>query len=630
MLEKITSPRDLKALNASELEQLASEIREKLVSTVSLNGGHLASNLGVVELSIALHRTFDSPVDKIVWDVGHQTYVHKLLTGRKERFDSLRQYGGLSGFAVPEESDHDAFGTGHAGTSISAALGMAIARDLSREKFHVVAILGDGALTTGMSFEAINHTGHMGTKIIIVLNDNGLSISPSVGSLANLFNLIRMDYRYELAKKEASKALSRLPMGELALETSKKIKKRLQKALLPSAFWEELGLTYIGPVDGHNISDMEAAFRKARDYESKPTVVHILTKKGKGYPPAESNAVVFHGIPSRIIEPVNGSSYSSIFGNTVVQLMRENNRVVAITAAMLEGTGLRKAADEFPDRVFDVGICEQHAVTFAAGLAMQGYIPIVAIYSTFLQRAYDQIIHDVCIQNVPVIFAIDRAGIVGDDGKTHQGAFDLSYLRALPNIIVSAPKDGEELRNLLHTAIEAGVPMSIRYPRGGDEECSNYSASLHTIPIGKAEILRNGNDVALIAIGNTVNAALDASKILAKYGIECSVVNARFVKPLDTEMIVEITEKTGRIFTIEENALEGGFGNAVLQLIARSGLKDASVTCIGLPDEFIEHGSQKLLRSKYGLDTDGIANVVMKRCSGSSEYLQMQVEERTK
>lgn len=629
MLEKIASPLDLKTLTASELEQLASEIREKLVNTVSLNGGHLASNLGVVELSIALHRTFNSPVDKIIWDVGHQTYVHKLLTGRKERFDSLRQYGGLSGFAVPQESDHDAFGTGHAGTSVSAALGMAIARDLSKDKYHVVAILGDGALTTGMSFEAINHTGHMGTKLIIVLNDNGLSISPSVGSLANLFNLIRMDYRYEFAKKEASKALSRLPMGDMALEASKKIKNRLQKALLPSAFWEELGLTYIGPVDGHNINDMEAAFKKARDYESKPTVVHVLTRKGKGYPPAESNAVVFHGIPSQIAEPVNGSSYSSIFGNTMIHLMRENNKIVAITAAMLEGTGLRKVADEFPDRVFDVGICEQHAVTFAAGLAMQGYIPVVAIYSTFLQRAYDQIIHDVCIQNIPVIFAIDRAGIVGDDGKTHQGAFDLSYLRTMPNMIVSAPKNGEDLRNLLYTAIKAGAPMAIRYPRGGDEVYSGKD-TLYTIPVGKAEVLRNGKDIALLAIGNTVNTALDASEVLSTHGIECSVVNARYVKPLDADIILEIAGKTGKIITIEENALEGGFGNAVLQLIANSKLKDIIVTCIGLPDEFIEHGSQKLLRSKYGLDTDSIVNMVLKCCSDLPVCLQMQVEERTK
>jgi 1-deoxy-D-xylulose-5-phosphate synthase len=629
MLEKITSPHDLKSLTISELEQLASEIREKLVNTVSMNGGHLASNLGVVELSIALHRTFDSPIDKIVWDVGHQTYVHKLLTGRKELFDSLRQYGGLSGFAVPEESDHDAFGTGHAGTSISAALGMAMARDLSKEKYNVIAILGDGALTTGMSFEAINHTGHTGTKIIIVLNDNGLSISPSVGSLANLFNLIRMDYRYEIAKKEASKALSRLPMGDLALEASKKIKNRLQKALLPSAFWEELGLAYIGPVDGHNITDMEAAFKKARDFESKPTVVHVLTKKGKGYPPAENNAIKFHGMPSQIIEPVNGKSYSSIFGNAVINLMRDNSKIVAITAAMLEGTGLSKVADEFPNRVFDVGICEQHAVTFAAGLATQGYLPIVAIYSTFLQRAYDQIIHDVCIQNIPVIFAIDRAGIVGDDGKTHQGAFDLSYLRTLPNMIISSPKNGEELRNLLYTATKAGAPMAVRYPRGGDEEYSDNTAFVN-LPIGKSEVVRNGNDMALLAIGNTVNAALEASnKLSVKYGIECTVVNTRFVKPLDSKLILEIAENTGKILTIEENALDGGFGNAVLQLISCSKLKDISVDCIGLPDEFIEHGSQILLRSKYGLDPDGIVNRVLKCCSDSDRCIQTKVEEHT-
>ena len=627
MLEKISSPDDLKKLTLPELEKLASEIREQLIETVSLNGGHLASNLGVVELSIALHRTFNSPVDKIVWDVGHQTYVHKLLTGRKDRFNSLRQHGGLSGFLLPEESNHDAFGTGHAGTSISAALGMAIARDLSHDNYNVVAILGDGALTTGMSFEAINHTGHIGTKMIVILNDNGLSISPSVGALANLFNLVRLDHRFELAKKEASKALHRLPMGDFALETSKKIKNRLQKALLPNAFWEELGLEYIGPIDGHNISELEAALKRARDYEARPIVIHVITRKGHGYPPAEDNAVAFHGMSPKISAPANGSTYSSIFGKTVAQLMRDNPKVLAITAAMLDGTGLRRVADEFPGRVFDVGICEQHAVTLAAGLATQGYIPIVAIYSTFLQRAYDQIIHDVCIQNIPVIFAIDRSGIVGDDGKTHQGPFDISYLRALPNMIVSAPKDGDELRNLLYTATEAGAPMAIRYPRGGEETCS-IEASLHVLPIGKAEVLRNGGDVALFAIGNTVNTALLASEILAGQSIECSVVNARFVKPLDKETLLNIARMTGKVLTIEENTLEGGFGSAVLQLIAKSALNDITVKCMGLPDEFIEHGSQILLRSKYGLDTDGIVEKVLTLYSNLPQSLEAHVEER--
>jgi 1-deoxy-D-xylulose-5-phosphate synthase len=627
MLEKISSPEDLKTLNLQELEQLASEIRDKLIETVSLNGGHLASNLGVVELSIALHRIFNSPVDKIVWDVGHQTYVHKLLTGRKDRFDSLRQHGGLSGFSLPEESNHDAFGTGHAGTSISAALGMALARDLSHDNYNVVAILGDGALTTGMSFEAINHTGHIGTKMIVILNDNGLSISPSVGALANLFNMVRLDHRFELAKKEASRALHRLPMGDFALETSKKIKNRLQKALLPNAFWEELGLEYIGPIDGHNISELESALKRARDYEARPIVVHVITRKGNGYPPAENNAIAFHGMSPKVSAPTNGSTYSSIFGKTVAKLMRENPKVLAITAAMLDGTGLRNVADEFPGRVFDVGICEQHAVTLAAGLAIQGYIPIVAIYSTFLQRAYDQIIHDVCIQNIPVIFAIDRSGIVGDDGKTHQGPFDISYLRALPNMIVSAPKDGDELRNLLYTAIEAGVPMAIRYPRGGEETCA-VEDSLSTLPIGKAEVLRNGQDVALFAIGNMVNTASCASEVLAGKGIKCSVVNARYVKPLDEETLLDIARITGKVLTIEENTLEGGFGSAVLQLIANSELNNITVKCMGLPDEFIEHGSQILLRSKYGLDTDGIVQKVLALYSDLPENFETQVEEK--
>jgi 1-deoxy-D-xylulose-5-phosphate synthase len=628
MLEKISSPEDLKALSLQELEKLASEIREKLIETVSLNGGHLASNLGVVELSIALHRTFNSPTDKIVWDVGHQTYVHKLLTGRKDRFDSLRQHGGLSGFLLPEESSHDSFGTGHAGTSISAALGMALARDLSNDNYNVIAILGDGALTTGMSFEAINHTGHIGTKMIVILNDNGLSISPSVGALANLFNLVRLDHRFEMAKKEASKALHKLPMGDFALETSKKIKNRLQKALLPNAFWEELGLEYIGPIDGHNINELEVALKRARDYESRPIVIHVITRKGHGYPPAEDNAVAFHGMSPKVSSPANGSTYSSIFGKTVAQLMRDNPKVLAITAAMLDGTGLSRVADEFPGRVFDVGICEQHAVTLAAGLATQGYLPIVAIYSTFLQRAYDQIIHDVCIQNIPVIFAIDRSGIVGDDGKTHQGPFDISYLRALPNMVVSAPKDGNELRDLLYTATKANVPMAIRYPRGGEETYS-IDAVFNTLPIGKSEVLKNGEDVALFAIGSTVNTALLASDILEKEGIKCSVVNARYVKPLDEETLLDIAGITGKVLTIEENTLEGGFGSAVLQLIARSELNNITVKCMGLPDEFIEHGTQTLLRSKYGLDVDGIVKKVLTLYSDLPENIGTRVEGKT-
>lgn len=610
VLDKIDSPADLKVLGQAELEQLTAEIRELLVHTVSLNGGHLASNLGVIELSIALHRVFESPEDKIIWDVSHQAYAHKLLTGRKHRFDSIRQYGGLSGFTVREESPHDAFGAGHAGTSVSAALGMALARDLKGEKNHVVAVLGDGALTAGMTFEALNHAGHLGIRVIAVLNDNGISISPSVGAVSRLLNLVRLDERYELAKTEARKLVTSLPFGDLAWEASKRVKGRLHRALLPGAFWEELGFIYIGPIDGHNLSELEAALKRARDHETRPTIVHVLTRKGKGYPPAEENATEFHGLSPPQKVGNDNPSYSKIFGQIVLRLMREDERVVAITAAMLDGTGLNMVAAEFPDRVFDVGICEQHAVTMAAGLATQGLIPIVAIYSTFLQRAYDQIIHDVCIQKLPVVFALDRAGIVGDDGKTHQGAFDISYLRSIPHMIIAAPKDGDELQHLLFTATRAGQPMAVRYPRGSVERVPS-GAEFRELLIGRGEVLRDGEDITLLAIGATVYPALEAAEILARDGIACTVVNARFAKPLDAALILSLAAKTKRLVTIEENVLAGGFGNAVLQLLESSDLAGVRTQCIGLADQFIEHGPQELLRPKFGLDAGGIARRVI-------------------
>jgi len=627
ILSKVDSPADLKILRQSELEQLTAEIRRLLIDTVSQNGGHLAPNLGVVELSIALHRVFDSPNDKMIWDVSHQTYVHKLLTGRKHRFISLRQYRGLSGFAVRDESPHDVFGTGHAGTSVSAALGMALARDLKGESNHIIAIMGDGALTAGMAFEAINHAGHLGTRLIVVLNDNGMSISPSIGAIARMLNFVRLNYRYELAKKEARKAITRLPFGDLAWRISKKIQARLRRALFPGAFWEELGFIFIGPIDGHNISGLEAALKRARDYETKPTIVHVLTKKGKGYSPAEDNATKFHGISPQKTKPGTTPSYSKVFGQAVLHLMQGDERVVAITAAMSDGTGLSLAASKFPHRVFDVGICEQHAVTLAAGLATQGFIPIVAIYSTFLQRAYDQIIHDVCIQNLPVVFATDRAGIVGGDGKTHQGAFDISYLRSIPNLIVAAPKDGDELQHLLFTAIKAGLPMSVRYPRGNVERSLSESG-MKKLPIGKAEVLRNGGDITLLAIGTMVHPALDAAEILTRNSIDCTVVNARFAKPLDSELILRLAAKTKRILTIEENVLAGGFGNAVLQLVESSNLVGVRTQCIGLPDQFIGHGPQELFRTKFGLNAEGIARQAMSSCADLPGRLSVNPQKR--
>jgi len=538
LLDRVDSPANLKKLTQSELGQLAAEIREELVTTVTTTGGHLASNLGVVELTMALHRVFDSPRDKLIWDVGHQSYSHKLLTGRRQRFTSLRQYGGLSGFTEPGESEHDPFGAGHASTSVSAALGMAIARDLSGDDYHVVAIIGDGAITGGMALEALNQVGHLSSRLIVVLNDNGMSISPTVGAIAKLLNRVRFDRRYYRAKEGGKRIVMALPSGARLWQLSQQLQDRIKGLVMPTMIWEELGFTYIGPVDGHNIPDLETALIQARDYRLRPAFVHVITTKGKGYLPAEGDAVYFHGVPAKRAHPREVPSYSEVFAQTVLQVARENPKLVVITPAMPEGHCLGIVETEFPKRVFDVGICEQHAVTFAAGLAAKGFVPIVAIYSTFLQRAFDQVIHDVCIQNLPVIFAIDRGGIVGDDGKTHQGAFDISYLTLVPNLIVSAPKDENELQHLLYTAAKSGRAMAIRYPRGSGVGVK-LDKKLHEIPIGKWEVLRQGEDVAILAIGATVAPAVEASKELAANKIEATVVNARFAKPLDSELITD-------------------------------------------------------------------------------------------
>ena len=611
MLERIDTPAQLEQLTYQELNQLATDLRRELIGRVPENGGHLASNLGVVELTIALHRIFQTPRDKIVWDVGHQSYVHKLLTGRRGRFSTIRQYGGLSGFPDPKESPHDAFGAGHASTSISAALGMALARDLAGKSHHVVAVIGDGSFGGGMAFEALNHAGHLGTRLIVVLNDNGMSISPSVGALSRLLNVVRLDSRYELAKTGTRMAVTGLPFGGTAWAFSKSIKSGIKRALIPGSFWEELGFVYVGPVDGHDLRELESALGRARDHETKPVLVHVLTRKGKGYPPAEADATKYHGLSPKAAGKAGSQapSYSEVFGRAVFRLMREDPRVVAITAAMLDGTGLNVAANKFPHRVFDVGICEQHAVTMAAGLATQGFVPIVAVYSTFLQRAYDQIVHDVCIPALPVVFAIDRAGIVGDDGKTHHGAFDVSYLRSIPNMVVAAPKDENELRQLLFTAVNAGRPMAIRYPRGHGEGVP-LDHALGQLPIGRGEVLRIGRDVALLALGSTVRTALEAAEMLAEEGIECTVANARFAKPLDTDLILDLSRRTGRIVTVEENTMEGGFGEGVIRVLAGAGSGDTRVECIGLPDRFVEHGPQDILRADSGLDAAGIARRV--------------------
>jgi 1-deoxy-D-xylulose-5-phosphate synthase len=577
---------------------------------VSANGGHLASNLGAVELTIALHRVFDSPHDKIIWDVGHQSYVHKLLTGRRKRFGTIRQYGGLSGFTNRSESEHDPFGAGHASTSVSAALGMAIARDLAGDDYNVVAVIGDGAITGGMALEAMNQLGHLGSRVCVVLNDNGMSISPSVGSIAKLLGRIRFDYRYRWAEEESRKVLSRFPWGRKIWQAGNRLIKGFRGLIIPTVLWEELGFAYMGPIDGHNIKELEKALARARDYRDEPTLIHVITTKGKGYLPAESDAVYFHGVSAKGSPAKEIPSYSEVFAQTVLRLAKENSKLVAVTPAMPEGNCLSIVEAEFPQRVFDVGICEQHAVTFAAGLATQGFKPIVAIYSTFLQRAFDQVIHDVCLQDLPVIFAIDRSGIVGDDGKTHQGTFDISYLMLIPNLIIAAPKDENELQHLLCTAVKAKHPMAIRYPRGSGVGV-DLEPELHELPIGKGEILRDGEDVAILAIGSVVMPALEAADELSKQGVEATVVNARFAKPLDAELIKDIADRIKRIVTVEENTISGGFGNSVVELLQQSGISDVQIKTIGIPDEFVEQGSQAVLRAKYGLDAPGIAKQVL-------------------
>jgi 1-deoxy-D-xylulose-5-phosphate synthase len=610
LLDKIDSPTDLKGLAREELAQLAAEIRQELVTTVSTNGGHLASNLGAVELTIALHRVFDSPHDKIIWDVGHQSYVHKLLTGRRERFATLRQYGGLSGFTNRRESEHDPFGAGHASTSVSAALGMAIARDLAGDDYNVIAVIGDGAITGGMALEALNQAGHLDSRLCVILNDNGMSISPTVGSIAKLLSRFRFDYRYRWAEEEGRKFMSHFKWGRKLWQAGRRLLKSFSGLIIPNVLWEELGFAYIGPVDGHNIKGLEKAMTQARDYRNGPTFVHVITTKGKGYQPAEGDAVYFHGVAANGSPAKAIPSYSEVFAQTVLQLARQDPKLVAITPAMPEGNCLNIVAAEFPDRVFDVGICEPHAVTFAAGLATQGFRPIVAIYSTFLQRAFDQVIHDVCLQELPVIFAIDRSGIVGDDGKTHQGTFDISYLMPIPNMIIAAPKDENELQHLLYTAVKANRPMAIRYPRGSGVGVP-LDPTLSELPIGKGEMLRGGEDAAIVAIGSTVMPALKAAEDLSRQGIEATVVNARFAKPLDAELILDVAGRTRRLVTVEENVLGGGFGNAVVELLTSSGRNDVQVKTIGIPDEFVEQGSQTLLRANYGLDAEGIAKKVM-------------------
>lgn len=609
ILDKINSVHDLKQLSTEELNGLSKEIRNYMVSVVSETGGHLAPNLGVVELTLALHYNFESPEDKIIWDVGHQCYVHKIITGRKDNFSSLRQFKGLSGFPKNEESLHDVFNTGHSSTSISAGLGMALARDLKGENFKVVSVIGDGALTGGMAFEALNFAGHMELDLIVVLNDNEMSISNNVGALSSYLNRIRTDPMYYRGKEEFESLIKRLPkIGSQVVKLADRIKDCFKYLVVPGMLFEELGFTYLGPIEGHNITAINSVLKNAKIIK-KPVIIHVITKKGKGYEPAEKDSFKFHGIGS--FNSLNGESlqvkknnkltYTEVFGRTITEIAKENERIVAITAAMPEGTGLNNFRKLFPNRFYDVGIAEQNAVTMAAGMSKKGFIPVVALYSTFLQRAYDQIIHDVCIQKLPVLFAVDRAGIVGADGETHQGLFDISFLRAIPNITIAAPKDENELQQLLYSACKwINGPVAIRYPRG-EGRGTDMDSQFIEIPYGKAEIIKDGQDLLIIAVGPDVYKALEVSDYLEDKGYSIAVVNARYVKPLDEELILEFAKKIKCILTVEEHVLSGGFGSSVMELISQNDLYNIKINSIGIGDVFVEHGKPDELREEYGI-----------------------------
>jgi 1-deoxy-D-xylulose-5-phosphate synthase len=617
VIEKISHPSDLGALSFVEMETLAQEIRTMLVETVSRTGGHLAPNLGVVELTIALHLVFHSPEDKIIWDVGHQCYVHKILTGRRERLATIRQFGGLSGFPKTRESVHDCFETGHSSTSISAALGFALARDLNKESHAVVAVIGDGALTGGMSFEAMNHAGNAGTRLIVVLNDNEMSINNNVGALSDYLSRLRTNPLYYKSKDEIEDLLLRIPsVGRRMVKVVERLKDSLKYLLMPGIFFEELGFTYLGPVNGHDLKALKQVFERARRVDG-PVLVHVCTKKGKGYPPAEKNPDTFHGVgrfdvkTGELIKQSENPTFTKVFGGCMLRLGERLPKLVAISAAMADGTGLKEFATRFPDRFFDVGIAEQHAVTLAAGLASSGFLPVVAVYSTFLQRAYDQIVHDVAIQGLPVIFAVDRAGIAGEDGETHQGIFDLSFLSHIPGLILMAPKDQNELAAMLMSAVDYRKPTAIRYPRGPGRAAVIDEEHPFLAP-GRGELLRPGKDLAILAIGPSAYTALDAAELLESRGRQAAVINCRYVKPLDEDLIMEWAERTGHLLTIEENVLSGGFGSSVLELLSRLGWR-GQVFCMGIHDCFVPQGNQELLRRKFGLDAKGIADLVISK-----------------
>ena len=644
ILDTVNFPKDLKKLNKIEKIKLAQELRELVIETVSNTGGHLASNLGVVELTIALHSSFDTPKDKIVWDVGHQTYIHKILTGRKEKISTLRSFDGLAGFPKTTESEYDSFNTGHSSTSISAALGLARARDIKKENNYVIAVIGDGALTGGMALEALNDAGCSKTNLIVVLNDNEMSIAKNVGGISNFLIRVRTRKLYNKSNRYIKNAVSHIPkLGNVIIKCVRKIKYGIKQLIIPNMFFEDLGFKYLGPVDGNSIEDMEEIFKKAKDLEG-PILIHAITKKGKGYKPAEENPDKFHSTSAFEIETgrtkkEKKDDYSKVFGKSLVNLAKKDKRIVAVTAAMKDGTGLAEFAKEFPDRFFDAGIAEQHALTMAAGMAINGLKPVISIYSSFYQRGYDQIIHDICMQKLPVVMCVDRAGIVGNDGETHQGLLDMAFLKLVPNLTIMAPKDFKELEQMLEFAVELNTPVVIRYPRGGEDK---YKFETYKdIELGKSEIIRkieiideeksvnlnskntqnnvekeekayknNKKYVTIIAIGNMVAKAIKVAEELNKKNIEAEVINSRFIKPLDKNKILESINKTKKCFTIEDGTIVGGLGTSIKELIIENNIVGTKVKAFAYPDKFIEHGSIDKLEEKFGMDIQSICSYI--------------------
>ena len=625
LLDTINSPEDLKKISRDDLAELAEEIRWAIVEVVSQTGGHLAPSLGAVELAIAIHYVFDTPRDKVIWDVGHQAYAHKLLTGRRDQFHTLRQYDGISGFTRRSESPYDAFSTGHSSTSVSASLGIACAKHIKEEKAKVIAVIGDGSMTAGIAYEGLNQAGdtHKDKDLIVILNDNEMSISRNVGALSSFLSRKFSGKKMQELRKELGEFLKSLPkFGDDIYQLAKRTEESLKTLVTPSMLFEAFNFEYFGPINGHKLNHLIDILNNIK-LLNEPVLLHVYTQKGRGYPPAESNPVYFHGCTQFEVETGNcldkkspNPSYTQVFGDTMVQLAEADPDIIAVTAAMPEGTGLAQFSEQFPERFFDVGIAEQHGVTFAAGLATENLKPVVAIYSTFLQRAYDQILHDVCLESLHVVFAIDRGGIVGEDGSTHHGLFDLGYLRNLPNMVVMAPKDENELRRMLITALQYDGPIALRYPRGAGTG-TILEKDIRPIPIGKAEILKEGEDVLILAIGRSVCDALEAQSKLVEQGISATVVNCRFVKPLDAELICSLANKHPNIITVEENVRQGGFGSAVLEALNDAGISDFKLERIGIPDTFVEHGPQNLLRSKYGIDAEAIVETA-KRLMGSS------------